>query len=646
MSDSQLAVALRSRSPDALTELLDAYGDRLFSYCWCMLRNRENAQVALRDALVVATAQIGHLVFDEWLGLWLYSLARGECLRREAAPAADADEPAAVAGTDDADSRLMAWKAVTNMPADEVEALELSTRHEVDLRLVLGLPEAEVQALLDRARLDLQRALGAEILIKLSPACPDRSALMSGWTDTTTSAQRDRLLEHAAGCPVCGLDLPRSVSPARVFALLPAPVLSSAARLEVLGFFGDSGMAAYREFTVSRAAELSGSCFLSIPEPAEPAPDPESTGSSSLSTAEIAGPAPDPAQPAPAVEPEPTQPALAVEPDPEPAQPALAVEPDPTQPALAVEPDPEPAQPALAVEPDPEPVQSALPVEPEPAQPAPAGEVPPRPPVGPRPGRRRPRASRVGVAALAAMAVTAVLVLVDSSATPSVTPSATTASAPSAATEGLASATGQPGGRAGAALPVKVDRSSRPRTGPFQPSVATKTELLPVAAVSLPGTLFPSVPSPPAGPRTPASSGTPSANASLGVMPGRLDLGASTTGQLTLTAMGGPVSWSADTSSALVTLSSQRGTLQAGQSVTVVVSVSPGSGDATVFVDSSSAASQSVEVTWTSSSSSSPAPSPTPSTSTSPPAHRPRPRPRPSPSTSPSPSQSPSPSSS
>jgi hypothetical protein len=48
----------------------------------------------VRDALVVATAQIGRLVCDEWLGLWLYSLARAECLRREAVPACDADEPA------------------------------------------------------------------------------------------------------------------------------------------------------------------------------------------------------------------------------------------------------------------------------------------------------------------------------------------------------------------------------------------------------------------------------------------------------------------------------------------------------------------------------------------------------------------------
>ena len=106
----------------------------------------------MRDALVVVTAQIERLVCDEWLGLWLYSLARAECLRREAVPASDADEPVALPNTDDADSRLMAWKAVTSMPADEVEALELDSRHDVDLRLVLGLSAAEVQALLDIGR--------------------------------------------------------------------------------------------------------------------------------------------------------------------------------------------------------------------------------------------------------------------------------------------------------------------------------------------------------------------------------------------------------------------------------------------------------------------------------------------------------------
>jgi hypothetical protein len=114
------------------------------------------------------------------------------------------------------------------------------------------------------------------------------------------------------------------------------------------------------------------------------------------------------------------------------------------------------------------------------------------------------------------------------------------------------------------------------------------------------------------------------------VTPDRLALGRNRTGQLTLTAKNGPVSWSADTSSTLVTLNSQQGTLQAGQSVTLTVSVTPGTGDEFVFIYSSPltsgapqapsavpSASQAVEVTWTTGASRSPRPSPSPSNSSS-----------------------------
>jgi DNA-directed RNA polymerase specialized sigma24 family protein len=291
MNDPQLAATLRSRSPDALPELLDAYGDQLFSYCWRLLRNRENAQIAMRDALVVATAQIGRLFCDEWLGSWLYCLARAECRRREAVPAADADEPAAGPHRAGSDSRQMAWKAVASMDAGEVEALELDGRN-VDLRLVLGLSAAEAEDLLDRAHRNLERALGAEIVIRKSHACPNRAEVLSDWTGVTTPAMRERLLEHAAACPACGPHLPRSVSAARVFALLPAPALSSVARLEVLEFFEDSRMSAYREFTVSRAEEAAGAWFSAHRSPPSPPPpstrDPRAPGSS---------PSPDPPSP-------------------------------------------------------------------------------------------------------------------------------------------------------------------------------------------------------------------------------------------------------------------------------------------------------------------------------------------------------------
>src|SRR5690349_8633809 len=80
MKDPRLASCLLESSPDALAELFDAYGDRLFRYCWGMLRSRSRAQVALRDTLLVAQARIARLADPEdpaSLAPWLYSLARG-----------------------------------------------------------------------------------------------------------------------------------------------------------------------------------------------------------------------------------------------------------------------------------------------------------------------------------------------------------------------------------------------------------------------------------------------------------------------------------------------------------------------------------------------------------------------------------------
>jgi hypothetical protein len=134
----------------AAAELLDTYGDRLFRYCWSMLRSRETAQIALRDTLLAAQAQIAQAQIAraqiaraqiarladpedlESLGSWLYSCARAECARHRAVPAAQADEAPRRPGRNDADSRLMAWHAAMSLEAGEFEALELASRHDVD----------------------------------------------------------------------------------------------------------------------------------------------------------------------------------------------------------------------------------------------------------------------------------------------------------------------------------------------------------------------------------------------------------------------------------------------------------------------------------------------------------------------------------
>src|SRR6202012_2625389 len=235
-----------------------------------MLRSRELAQIALRDTLIVARAHIASLSEPDALGPWLYFLARTECRRRRPVPPADADEPAAVPSQADADSRLMAWHAVTSLDAEKLEALELCCRHDVALGPVLGLSADDASALVDQARVDLERALSAEILVNRgSHACPDRADVLAGWAGVMTPDIRDRVLQHAVDCPVCGPKQPRNVSAARVFALLPSPALPESARDDVLDFAADESHAAYREFAVNRTAGAAAEGFpVAVAEPA------------------------------------------------------------------------------------------------------------------------------------------------------------------------------------------------------------------------------------------------------------------------------------------------------------------------------------------------------------------------------------------
>ena len=234
-----------------------------------MLRNHEIAQIALRDTLVVAEAHIARLADPELLGPWLYSLARAECCRRRAVQPSLADEPPARPSQHDADNRLMAWNAVMNMATDDLEALDLTCRHDVDLALVLGISAEDAQALLSQARQNLERALGAEMLIaKGSDACPERADILDGWgSGTVTPPIRERLMRHAEGCLVCEPQLPRNVSAARVFAQLPPPELSPLVRAQVLGLFANPKLLAYREFAVNWASALGESGFPVTSEP-------------------------------------------------------------------------------------------------------------------------------------------------------------------------------------------------------------------------------------------------------------------------------------------------------------------------------------------------------------------------------------------
>ena len=563
----------------AAAELLETHGDRLFLYCWSMLRSRETAQTALRDTLLAAPTGAA--------GSRLYSLARAACGRHRAVPAADADEAPACRGRNDADNRLVAWNAAMSLEPAEFEALELGTRHEVDLGQVLGLPAGQAQALLTRATLNLERALSAEVLARRRHPCPDRAEVLAGWSGAMTPQLRARVLEHAFGCEACTEARPRNVSAARVFSLLPAPALSPRARADLLA-------------------------SLTAPSPA-PRPAPVDLPLAAL------------VQPPPSVTP-------------------LASRVEPVPAPRPVVPGPRP----VARDSGPLPTFTPAPV---PAARAPrptARPVPPARPDGTR-SRRGRRTSLViaGVGAVAsAVVITSAFALAGSS------------RPPVAVREVTPAAAGTPTGRApqtsgpGTANPGRVSSGnqdaglSRTRLTTPPPLVSTaggRNRVLftaatqPLSPVRAPAITRNNAAGQP-GPATSASPGT------LQLSAGTVNVGTGSAGRITLTALDGPVRWSASSSAPnQVSLSSTGGTLVAGQSVTLAVTVTRGAqaGSATLTFDSAASASQLVQITWSAPPGGGPVTRPVRH-----PRRHPHPYPYPTPSASaPSPAPSPSPTS-
>lgn len=101
MNDHEIVEALRDRSVKGLHGLYDAYAEPLYAYCWCLLGDEPTTRDALRDTVIVAEAHIDKLADPSRLRVWLYAIARGECLwrRGDKAQAPVEVAPAAPAGS-------------------------------------------------------------------------------------------------------------------------------------------------------------------------------------------------------------------------------------------------------------------------------------------------------------------------------------------------------------------------------------------------------------------------------------------------------------------------------------------------------------------------------------------------------------------
>jgi DNA-directed RNA polymerase specialized sigma24 family protein len=620
MKDPRLAAALLESSPDALAELFDAYGDRLFRYCWSMLRSRELARVALRDTLLVAQAHIARLADPEdpeSLGPWLYSLARAECRRHQAVPPADADESPVRQGLPASDARLMSWHAAMGLEATEFEALDLACRHYVDLALVLGLPAGEADDLLDRARQNLERSLGAEILAGRGPACPGREAALAGpvlaGSGPLTAEARERVLEHADSCATCGPEVPRNVSATRVFALLPAVALTPQDRAAVLAVLAGQqppAAPALAQAALVPASSTSGA-VPARPAPAAPATSAPAAFATSGTTSVTPAPGLDRSVLGPSLAsyvqaPEPPVRFLAAPIHaPETPVPVPAAPPAPSAPRLPAA-SAAPAAFAALTESSSPAAASAPPVPASGPSPQEASSSPARRPLSPRRvhrGRLLIAGAGVLVSAVVIASAIATAGAGEHTAAGSITPTLAAGGATgSALASGLGAADpvssrarpGATGGRPAGLSGASGSSGVRPTTAP--PLVTTKSSKNQVMIIAATQPQAPSAKQNGGG-----AGGATAGPGTLQLSAGGVVLGPDDTGQITLTAANGTVSWSASVSRpGTVSLSSYRGTLAAGASITLTVQVSQGSGagSAAISFQGGGPGTQVVPVTW------------------------------------------------
>jgi RNA polymerase sigma factor (sigma-70 family) len=229
----QTVAALRSGDEHSLGSVYDAYAPRLYDYAFGLLRDREGAEDAVHDALLVAIGRADTLREPKRVTAWLYAIIRNECIRqaRRSRMAshprlAHARDETLFLGADLQAEQARAWTrdAAFSLSPHLREALDLEARHgfdESELATILGISSRRVAAHLATARADLAEALDAMTTARSERGrCAALDALLAGWDGHFTRAVLQQITDHADDCRNCWRQ--RSVDAVQRYADLPA----------------------------------------------------------------------------------------------------------------------------------------------------------------------------------------------------------------------------------------------------------------------------------------------------------------------------------------------------------------------------------------------------------------------------------------
>jgi RNA polymerase sigma factor (sigma-70 family) len=245
MRDREVVASIVAGDPAGLAEAYDKYARVLYSYSKTFLREPADAADVVHDTFVIAAGNLDRLRDPERLRPWLYAVARNLCLRKlraEKAVAAEwADIDFAPEGGEDsgiggeaerAELRALLRAAGGGLNAGERDIVELRLWQGLDAAeaaAVLGITRGHAHLLMSRGRDQLTASVGALLVARTGrDECATLDRLLSGWDGELTVLLRKRLSRHIEHCDVCSDRRRRELQPA-LLSLWPAGMLAAEA---------------------------------------------------------------------------------------------------------------------------------------------------------------------------------------------------------------------------------------------------------------------------------------------------------------------------------------------------------------------------------------------------------------------------------
>ena len=264
----------------------DTYAVHLFDYCMVILRNPGAAANAVQDTLIAADTQIGKLRDYEQLLVWLYSIARRQCLAELARPSQaatpgelsaeydfseeyydDADlfgaEPDSLAGEQDRETLRVVRTALDGLSDRDREVLNLAFRHGIDdagLGATLGVSTSRVRALVSRAGARFEKSAAIVAMLGQGEvSCPVLDDITESWDPASprlTPILLKRLTGHIGACSNCSQRRENTVFGPDLLGAVPLAIPPSTLRFRITNTAADARAESYRRRVARQIGDL------------------------------------------------------------------------------------------------------------------------------------------------------------------------------------------------------------------------------------------------------------------------------------------------------------------------------------------------------------------------------------------------------